>query len=77
MKARGLSADADYKPTVLNGCWRYVKDLLRAVQKTDECHYFDLFKPMDCFLRSDEVTVILGRPGSGGSTLLKTVAANT
>lgn len=77
LKARGLAADADYKPTVLNGCWKYAKDLLRIVRKTDESQNFDILKPMDCFLRSGELSVVLGRPGSGCSTLLKTIAANT
>ena len=77
LRASGLASDADYQPTVLEGWWKYSMDLLRFLKKDDESQYFDILKTMDAYIRAGELTVVLGRPGSGCSTFLKTVAANT
>ncbi|CUM66587.1 uncharacterized protein PRCAT00004256001 [Priceomyces carsonii] len=77
LRARGLSSDADYQPTVFNGWLKYMEQFVRLFRKEDTSRYFDILKPMDGLLRSGELTVVLGRPGSGCSTFLKTIAANT
>lgn len=77
LRASGIAAGADYQPTVLNGWWKFIADTARLLQKDNSSRYFDILKQMDGFVKAGELTVVLGRPGSGCSTLLKTVAANT
>lgn len=77
LRAYGVAADADYQPTVTNAVWKMVVDRARSLRKEDESRYFDILKPMDGLFTPGEVTVVLGRPGSGCSTLLKTIASNT
>ncbi|KAL6453119.1 CDR2 Multidrug resistance protein CDR2 [Candida maltosa Xu316] len=61
LRAYGVAVDSDYQATVDNAVWKY----------------FDILKPMDAIMKPGEVTVVLGRPGAGCSTLLKTIAAQT
>ena len=75
--ASGVATDSDYQPTVLSGFWKYAIDFYRQVTPDDKSRYFDILKPMDALMRPGELTVVLGRPGSGCSTLLKTIACNT
>ncbi|CAN3353253.1 pleiotropic ABC efflux transporter of multiple drugs Cdr1p [Diutina catenulata] len=77
LRAYGVAADADYQPTVLNAPIKYGMEFLRMFQKKDASRFFDILKPMDAMMRPGEVTVVLGRPGAGCSTLLKTIAAHT
>ncbi|KAK7680698.1 Multidrug resistance protein [Cerrena zonata] len=77
LRAYGVAADSDYQPTVANALFKLGGSALRSLQKQDESRYFDILKKMDAIMRPGEVTVVLGRPGSGCSTLLKTIAANT
>lgn len=77
LRAYGVAADSDYQPTVTNGLWKMATDYYHDVRKVDESRCFDILKTMDGYFRPGEVTVVLGRPGSGCSTLLKTIAANT
>ena len=77
LRACGVAADSDYQPTVLNGITKYLTDGFRYLQKDDPSRYFDILKSMDGIMRPGEVTVVLGRPGSGCSTLLKTIASHT
>ncbi|CAN3499562.1 pleiotropic ABC efflux transporter of multiple drugs Cdr1p [Diutina catenulata] len=77
LRAFGVAADADYQPTVLNAPVKYGMEFLRMFQTKDASRYFDILKPMDAMMRPGEVTVVLGRPGAGCSTLLKTIAAHT
>lgn len=77
LRAYGVAADSDYQPTVTNGLWKMATDYYHDVRKMDESRCFDILKTMDGYFRPGEVTVVLGRPGSGCSTLLKTIAANT
>lgn len=78
LRAYGVATDSDYQPTVSNNVFKYFSDLYRNfVSKEDQSRYFDILKSMDGIFRPGELTVVLGRPGSGCSTLLKTIAANT
>ncbi|CAN3356086.1 pleiotropic ABC efflux transporter of multiple drugs Cdr1p [Diutina catenulata] len=77
LRAYGVAVDADYQATVLNAPIKYGTALLRKFRKRDESRYFDILKPMDAMMRPGEVTVVLGRPGAGCSTLMKTIAAHT
>ena len=49
-------------------------DLFRG---NDESRYFEILKSMDVLIKPGTLTVVLGRPGAGCSTFLKTVAAQT
>lgn len=78
LRAYGVATDSDYRATVTNAVAKYVTDKYRDMfSKDDESRYFDILKSMDGIFRPGELTVVLGRPGSGCSTLLKTIAANT
>lgn len=77
LRAYGVAADSDYQPTVTNGLWKLATDYWHDVRKIDESRCFDILKTMDGYFHPGEVTVVLGRPGSGCSTLLKTIACNT
>lgn len=77
LRAYGVAADSDYQPTVTNAVFKLAKDGLRSLRKQDPSIYFDILKSMDAIMKPGEVTVVLGRPGSGCSTLLKTISAHT
>lgn len=79
LRAYGVATDSDYRATVLNAPLKYAMDKYRDIfsKDDDESRYFDILKTMDGIFRPGELTVVLGRPGSGCSTLLKTIAAST
>mmetsp|Transcript_5800 Transcript_5800/g.5746 ORF Transcript_5800/g.5746 Transcript_5800/m.5746 type:complete len:1502 (-) Transcript_5800:142-4647(-) len=77
LRASGIAADSDYQPTVTNALYKLGAEAFRYAQKDDPSRYFDILKSMDAIMRPGEVTVVLGRPGSGCSTLLKTIASHT
>lgn len=77
LRAYGIALDSDYQPTVTNGLYKFVTEGLRLLRPKDELIYFDILKQMDAIMRPGEVTVVLGRPGLGCSTLLRTIAART
>lgn len=77
LRAYGVATDSDYQPTVTNAIYKMTVEGFRRFRKEDESRYFDILKTMDGIFAPGEVTVVLGRPGSGCSTLLKTIAANT
>lgn len=78
LRAVGQSADSDYQATFANVAW---KRIMKALRKYDTAYKkateFDILKPMDGMARPGELTVVLGRPGAGCSTFLKTIAAQT
>ena len=77
LRAYGVATDSDYQPTVTNALFKLAVDGFRLLRKDDESRYFDILKTMDGIFKPGELTVVLGRPGSGCSTLLKTIACNT
>lgn len=78
LRAYGVATDSDYRATVTNAVFKVAADFVRSkFTKEDASRYFDILKTMDGIFRPGELTVVLGRPGSGCSTLLKTIAANT
>ena len=77
LRAYGVANDSDYQPTVTNALWKLATEGFRHFQKDDDSRYFDILKSMDAIMRPGELTVVLGRPGAGCSTLLKTIAVNT
>ncbi|CCG24705.1 hypothetical protein CORT_0G00140 [Candida orthopsilosis Co 90-125] len=77
LRAHGVANDTDYQPTVTNALWKITTEALGHLRKEDESKMFDILKDMDAIMRPGELTVVLGRPGAGCSTLLKTIAVNT
>lgn len=76
--AKGISSDADYQANFLNYPFKVARDLyLDYLKKNDESRYFQILKSMDVLIKPGTLTVVLGRPGSGCSTFLKTVASQT
>ncbi|ODV59654.1 pleiotropic drug resistance family ABC transporter [Ascoidea rubescens DSM 1968] len=77
LRSYGVAADADYLKTVSNFPIKLASNFVNLFKKTDESKYFDILKPMDGLVKPGEVVVVLGRPGSGCSTFLKTIGVQT
>ncbi|KAH3675589.1 hypothetical protein WICMUC_002678 [Wickerhamomyces mucosus] len=80
LRAYGVATDADYQTTVVNGLIKNANNAFRYLTESKETKknkYFNILKPMDALIQPGELVVVLGRPGSGCSTLLKTIASNT
>ncbi|CDK25256.1 unnamed protein product [Kuraishia capsulata CBS 1993] len=77
LRASGIAADASYQPTILNYPYKVVEDLYNKFAKENPARFFDILKPMDAIMKPGSLTVVLGRPGAGCSTLLKTISAQT
>ncbi|GME74090.1 unnamed protein product [Ambrosiozyma monospora] len=75
---KGIASDADFQPTVANISYKLLCDFYyNWFKSNDESRYFEILKPMDALIKPGTLTVVLGRPGAGCSTLLKTLAAQT
>lgn len=78
LRAYGLSSDANYQATAANAPFKILGELWdHVVNRNDTSRYFDILKPMEGLLKKGTVTVVLGRPGAGCTTLLKTIASHT
>ncbi|CAR28015.1 ZYRO0D11836p [Zygosaccharomyces rouxii] len=77
LAASGASADVAYQTTVENLPWKVLFWIYRKLRPTRKSDIFQILKPMDGALDPGEVLVVLGRPGSGCTTLLKSIASNT
>lgn len=75
--ASGVAVDADYQATVLNSPLKMFRFFYDMVTPRDKSREFDILKPMDALIEPGSLTVVLGRPAAGCSTLLKTIAAQT
>ncbi|CAI4064249.1 hypothetical protein N7582_002644 [Saccharomyces uvarum] len=77
LSASGDSADVAYQPTVFNAPYKLIKNATRIFQNSNEGSTFQILKPMEGCLNPGELLVVLGRPGSGCTTLLKSISSNT
>jgi ATP-binding cassette subfamily G (WHITE) protein 2 (PDR) len=78
LRAYGRSSDADYQATVFNVPFKLIGEAWDAiVNRNDSSQLFDILKPMDGLIKRGTVTVVLGRPGAGCTTFLKTIASQT
>ncbi|CCH60690.1 hypothetical protein TBLA_0D01820 [Henningerozyma blattae CBS 6284] len=77
LSASGESADVAYQSTVMNLPYKLLKQAYRMASPTKEEDLFQILKPMDGCLKPGELLVVLGRPGSGCTTLLKSITSNT
>lgn len=78
LRAYGQAADADYQANFANAGYKKLLQIMQSLRPAyQKKHVFDILKPMDGIMHPGELTVVLGRPGAGCSTFLKTVAAQT
>ncbi|VEU19287.1 DEKNAAC100857 [Brettanomyces naardenensis] len=75
LRCYGGATDADYKTDCLNWVEKAFKLGLDTIRPSE--NVFDILKPMDGLIRPGTLTVVLGRPGAGCSTFLKTLASQT
>lgn len=71
----GYGAGTDYQKDVAN-VWLEAAGLVRRVLGSAK-HRIDILRTFDGVLNKGEMLVVLGPPGSGCSTLLKTIAGET
>lgn len=76
LRATGIAPGADYQATTANAPFKIVGDLWKRIT-VDRSREFDILKPMDGLLKKGSTTIVLGRPGAGCTTLLKTLASHT
>ncbi|KAK6202414.1 ABC-2 type transporter-domain-containing protein [Scheffersomyces amazonensis] len=78
LKCYGRASKYDYQSNVLNVPYKFLYKLFRRVAPeslfSDE---FDILKPMDGLCKPGSLTVVLGRPAAGCTTLLKTLSSHT
>lgn len=77
LSASGASTDVAYQSTVANSPTKMLGMLYRAIRPAKEGDSFEILKPMDGIINAGELLVVLGRPGSGCTTLLKSISSNT
>ncbi|KAF3985654.1 hypothetical protein FT663_04945 [Candidozyma haemuli var. vulneris] len=78
LRAYGQAADADYQANFGNAVYKTVSQFIQNRSSGHrERTRFDILKPMDGIIEPGSVTVVLGRPGAGCSTFLKSLAAQT
>lgn len=76
LRAFGDSTDVAYQSTVFTIFNKVFSKAKSLVTSKNADNVFDILKPMDGLIEPGELVVVLGRPGSGCSTLLKTISAN-
>ena len=77
LSAFGESSDVVYQTTVLNILQKTTESIYRKLRKERPGDKFTILKPMSGLLKPGTLNVVLGKPGSGCSTLLKTLSAST
>lgn len=78
LRAYGVSTDVDYQATFGNVLFKKLRQfVLHSNKNYVQRNQFDILKPMDGMCLPGELTVVLGRPGAGCLTFLKTIAAQT
>lgn len=77
LSAHGASSDVAYQLNVANVPIQILQWVYRQIRPRREGDSVQILKPMDGILKPGELLVVLGRPGSGCTTLLKTLCSNT
>lgn len=77
LRCYGDAVDMDYQANFANGLYKSVSQFIHKFGKRKQEDVFDILKPMDGIVQPGELTVVLGRPGAGCSTFLKTIACQT
>lgn len=73
----GYGTDADYQMTVYNALLKLVSFTKHALTGFKNGTRVDILRPMDGIINPGDMVVVLGRPGAGCSTFLKTAAVQT
>lgn len=76
LSAFGYGTAADYQMDVAN-MWLKGLGWLRSIMGYGKKVRIDILREFEGYVRSGEMLVVLGRPGSGCSTFLKTIAGET
>lgn len=75
LSIHGFGTETDYQKDVLNVLWQapmMVKQFF-----SNKRQKIDILREFDGIIKKGEMLLVLGRPGSGVSTLLKTIAGET
>ncbi|WAO94325.1 Hypothetical protein NCS54_01190400 [Fusarium falciforme] len=75
LNVHGFGDPTDYQKDVLNVLWRTPLSALNWL--ANRKRKIQIIKEFDGLVESGELLLVLGRPGSGVSTLLKTIAGHT
>lgn len=75
LSVHGYGTDTDYQKDVLNVLWQAPMMIKQALSNRRQ--KIDILREFDGIIKSGEMLLVLGRPGSGVSTLLKTIAGET
>lgn len=73
----GWSSGAESQPTVTTQILNSVVSLVRKVGANQESNRVDILRDFEGVVSEGEMLLVLGPPGSGCSTLLKTLAGDT
>lgn len=76
LECYGEAQDLNYQLTVANAPLAFLELCKSLVFKSNE-NRFDILKPMDGIVKPGELLMVLGRPGAGCSTFLRTMASQT
>ncbi|GEQ67738.1 hypothetical protein JCM33374_g1403 [Metschnikowia sp. JCM 33374] len=78
LRTYGEDSGADYQSNFGNVLYKAAAQAISRVKpSSNSASQVDILKPMDGIIRAGKVTVVLGRPGAGCTTFLKTIAAQT
>ncbi|KAF2845347.1 BcATRO, ABC transporter [Plenodomus tracheiphilus IPT5] len=73
LNVHGFGTPTDYQKTVGN-VWLQMAGLVRKITRIEKPRKIEILHDFEGLVRSGEMLVVLGPPGSGCSTLLKTIA---
>lgn len=77
LSAVGDSSDLTYQTTFGNLPFKIFSLVYRHMRPSKNSDTFQILKPMDGCVDPGEMLVVLGRPGSGCTTLLKSISCNS
>ena len=72
----GFSQRTDYQKTVASFISAYLQRALNTIRRIPEAR-IDILKGIEGVVMPGEMLLVLGKPGSGCTTLLKTLAGQT
>lgn len=78
LSVRGVSSGDELQPTVSTLPVDFITGTLRKCMTIKgSSSGVEILKPMSALLKSGSLTLVLGKPGAGCTTLLRTISANT
>lgn len=77
LSVHGYGSPTDYQKTVGNLWLDYFGKLMRLVGAGKQLRKIQILRDFEGLVKAGEMLVVLGRPGSGCSTFLKTIAGET